>query len=88
MILVDDGLATGAPMHVATLDARAGGASRVVVAVPTAPVVARSEFAFLADEFVCPYTPSPFIAVGMSYRNFRQVDDEEVCAILARFSRY
>jgi len=88
VILVDDGLATGATMHVATLDARAAGASRVVVAVPTAPVVARSEFAFLADEFVCPYTPSPFIAVGMSYRSFGQVDDEEVCAILARFSRY
>jgi len=88
VILVDDGLATGATMHVATLDARAGGAGRTVVAVPTAPTVARSEFASLADEFVCPYTPAPFIAVGMSYRCFAQVDDEEVCDLLARFSRH
>lgn len=87
VILVDDGLATGATMHVATLDARAGGADRVVVAVPTAPVIARSEFTSLADEFACPHTPAPFVAVGMSYRHFEQVDDEEVCAILSRYSR-
>ena len=88
VILVDDGLATGATMHVATLEAHTAGAARVVVAVPTAPVIARFEFASLADEFVCPYTPTPFIAVGMSYRHFEQVGDEEVCAILARFSRH
>jgi predicted phosphoribosyltransferase len=85
VILVDDGLATGATMHVATLDARAGGARRVIVAVPTAPVDARSEFASLADEFVCPLTPRPFVAVGMWYRRFEQLSDDEVCAILARF---
>jgi predicted phosphoribosyltransferase len=85
VILVDDGLATGATMHVATLDAHAGGARRVVVAVPTAPATARSEFASLADEFVCPLTPRPFVAVGMWYRRFEQLSDDEVCAILARF---
>ncbi len=87
VILVDDGLATGATMHVAALDARAGGADRVVVAVPTAPARAGSEFASLADEFVCPHTPSPFVAVGMSYQRFDQLDDEEVRAVLARRRR-
>jgi len=85
VILVDDGLATGATMHVAVLDARAGNARRVVVAVPTAPMSAPSEFASLADEFVCPYLPEPFVAVGLSYRDFNQVSDEEVQEILARF---
>jgi putative phosphoribosyl transferase len=87
VILVDDGLATGATMHVAALDARAGGADRVVVAVPTAPVRAGCEFASLADEFVCPYTPSPFVAVGMSYQVFDQLDDDGVRAVLARWQR-
>ncbi len=85
VILVDDGMATGATMHVAVLDVRGAGARRVVVAVPTAPVTASSEFASLADEFVCPYTPSPFFAVGMSYRHFDQVEDDVVRATLARF---
>ena len=53
--------------------------------MPTAPVSARSEFASLADEFVCPYLPQPFVAVGLFYRHFNQVSDEEVQAILARF---
>ena len=87
VILVDDGMATGATMRVAALDARAGGANRVVVAVPTAPVSAQSEFASLADEFVCPHTPRPFVAVGMSYQQFDQLDDDEVRATLARWRR-
>ena len=85
VVLIDDGLATGATMRVAVLEVRAAGAARVVVAVPTAPVSARSEFASRADEFVCPYTPDPYLAVGMSYRVFNQVGDDEVRAVLARF---
>ena len=84
VLLVDDGIATGATMRVAALDARAGGASRVVVAVPTAPGVAASEFAVVADQFVCPHTPDPYVAVGLSYDDFHQVEDAEVMALLGR----
>ncbi len=83
VILVDDGIATGASMRAVALDARGAGARRVVVAVPTAPVVARDEFADVADEFVCSYAPTPFIAVGMSYAVFRQTTDDEVRALLS-----
>jgi predicted phosphoribosyltransferase len=82
VILVDDGVATGATMRAAALDVRAKGATKVVVAVPTAPAEAGEEFADVADEFVCAYTPKFFVAVGMSYANFNQVDDEEVCSLL------
>lgn len=88
VILVDDGLATGASMRVAIRQIDSTGARRVVVAVPTAPASAHGEFDSLADEFVCPYTPSPFLAVGMSYQRFDQVSDDVVCETLARFNRY
>jgi putative phosphoribosyl transferase len=83
VILVDDGIATGATMRVVAMDVRAGGADRVVVAVPTAPPEAAAELADVADDFVCPYQPTPFHAVGMSYRHFDQVSDSEVVALLA-----
>lgn len=83
VILVDDGIATGATMRVAALEVRDGGAERVVVAVPTAPTDAAAELADVADEFICPYQPEPFHAVGMSYRHFEQVSDAEVVALLA-----
>jgi putative phosphoribosyl transferase len=83
VILVDDGMATGASMRVAALDARAGGAAKVLVAVPTAPPSASSDLAGVADGFVCPHTPKPFVAVGMSYADFTQTKDEEVRALLS-----
>ncbi len=83
VILVDDGIATGATMQVAVLEARSHGAANVVVAVPTAPVTAAAQFAGIADEFICPYTPDPFVAVGWSYADFSQVCDDEVRALLA-----
>ena len=84
MILVDDGIATGATMHVAALDARSRRAGRkVVVAVPTAPRRRPdAEFAAIADEFVCPYTPPPFHGGGKVVPDFSQVDDDEVRALL------
>lgn len=85
VILVDDGLATGATMRVAVRDMRARGAAAVIVAVPTAPRRAEREFATVSDDFVCPHTPEPFGAVGMSYQRFPQVDDDELLAVLKRF---
>jgi predicted phosphoribosyltransferase len=84
VILVDDGIATGATMKVAVRAARSGGASRVVVAVPVAAPSSLQELDPVADEVVCLDAPESFYAVGQAYENFDQVTDEEVCAILDR----
>lgn len=83
VILVDDGLATGSSMSVAIHAVRAWSASRVLVAVPTAPADATDAMrAVGADEVIVVVMPSPFHAVGQSYSDFRQVSDEEVVAAL------
>jgi predicted phosphoribosyltransferase/erythromycin esterase-like protein len=82
VILVDDGLATGASMRAAVQALRQLGPARIVVAVPAAPESACREFAAMADEVVCATTPSPFFAVGASYWDFTQVTDEEVRDLL------
>ena len=87
VLLVDDGLATGASMRVAALTMRAAGAGRVVVAVPTGPASMSEDLCGPADDVVCVHTPRPFIAVGLSYRNFDQVSDAEVIAALAGGAR-
>jgi putative phosphoribosyl transferase len=82
VILVDDGVATGASMHVAVLEVRRSGAATVIIAVPTAAAAARAELSALVDGFVCPHNPKAFVAVGMSYSDFDQVDDDQVRALL------
>ena len=84
VILVDDGIATGATMKVAIRAARSGEASRVVVAVPVAAPSSIRELQSEADKVVCLNAPEYFYAVGQAYENFDQVTDEEVCAILDR----
>ena len=84
VILVDDGIATGATMKVAIRAARSGEASRVVVAVPVAAPSSIRELEAEADEVICLDAPEYFYAVGQAYENFEQVTDEEVCAILDR----
>jgi predicted phosphoribosyltransferase len=81
-ILVDDGLATGASMLGAIHALRKLKPARIVVAVPAAPQSTRQELDALADEVVCATTPSPFYAVGKSYRDFTQTTDEEVRNLL------
>ena len=83
VVLVDDGLATGATMRAAVEAVRAGGASRVVAAVGVAPWETRAEFARAGVELVVAATPRPFVAVGHWYRDFAPVADEEVRATLA-----
>lgn len=83
VILVDDGVATGASMRVAALALRDAGAAQLVIAVPTGPDTVASLFGDVADDVVCVHEPRPFIAVGMSYRDFDQVPDEAVTAALA-----
>ncbi|MDJ0339008.1 phosphoribosyltransferase family protein [Cryobacterium sp. PH31-O1] len=81
VIIVDDGIATGATARVACLVARRLGAGRVVVAVPVAPAGAALRLG--ADELVCVLEPPQFWAVGAHYRDFRATTDAEVVALLA-----
>jgi putative phosphoribosyl transferase len=83
VIVVDDGLATGATARAAVAVARAAGAARVVVAVPVAAPDSLRLLALEADEVVALATPSTFHAVGAWYDDFRQVDDDEVERLLA-----
>ena len=86
VLLVDDGIATGATMKVAIQAARAAGASRVVVAIPVAAPSSIRELQAEADEVVCLDAPEDFYAVGQAYQSFDQVSDEEVISILDRNS--
>ncbi|MGK2868438.1 MAG: phosphoribosyltransferase [Mycobacterium sp.] len=83
VVLVDDGIATGASMMAAIRAVRAVGAARVVVAVPVGSPTACHGIGRAADELVCLHTPPDFGAVGAAYADFTQTTDEEVCALLA-----
>ncbi len=82
-IAVDDGIATGGTAVAAVRWARAAGAREVVLAVPVAPRQAEATMRREADRFVTLSLPEPFFAVGQWYRDFDQVQDDEVVAILA-----
>jgi putative phosphoribosyl transferase len=84
VILVDDGLATGATMRAAVRAAREAGPARVVVAVPVAAASVCGDLATLADEVVCVQTPASFVAVGQWYDDFSQTTDDEVRQLLRR----
>jgi predicted phosphoribosyltransferase len=84
VILVDDGLATGASMQAAITALRRLQPARIVVAVPTAAPDTCEQMRAAADEVVCASTPEPFHAVGLWYEDFSQTSDEEVGALLAQ----
>lgn len=83
VILVDDGLATGATMRAAIAAVRADRPARVIVAVPVAPADALGAIVGIADEVVCLSVPDRFTAVGRHYASFPQLGDDEVRSILA-----
>ena len=83
VILVDDGIATGASIRAAIKAVAATDARSVVVAVPVAPVSWRSEMPASVDELIVVQTPEPFSAVGWWYRDFTQTTDGEVQELLA-----
>lgn len=83
VVLVDDGIATGASMLAAVRAVRAAGARSVVVAVPVGPRSACRQLAAEADDVVCATMPADFDAVGQVYADFHQVTDDEVRALLA-----
>ncbi|MET0600720.1 MAG: phosphoribosyltransferase family protein [Baekduia sp.] len=82
LVVVDDGLATGATMRVAVLALREGGAERVIAAAPVGSEEACELLEADADAVVCPLVPHRFKAVGAWYRQFKPVPDEDVGAIL------
>jgi putative phosphoribosyl transferase len=82
VILVDDGLATGSSMLAAVRAWRAFDPAQIVVAVPVAPEDTVAQLEREADRVVCVAMPRPFRGVGAWYRDFRQVEDDEVRALL------
>ena len=84
VILVDDGLATGATMHAAIAALRQLHPARIVVAVPTASPETYEEMRAEVDDVICAITPEAFQAVGRWYQDFAQTTDEEVQDLLTR----
>jgi putative phosphoribosyl transferase len=83
VVLVDDGLATGATMRAAVLAVRTAGPRRIVVAVPVGPPDTCAELATVADDVVCPMQPPDFMAVGQWYADFSTTTDDDVLQLLA-----
>ena len=84
VILVDDGLATGATMRAAVKALRQRGAAEIVMAVPVGPPDTCEELAQEADEAICLSTPPFFQAVGQYYEDFSQTSDDDVRELLTR----
>lgn len=86
-IIVDDGIATGASIRAALTGIRRRQPKKVVLAVPVAPASTVDSLGAEADEIICLETPEPFIAIGIHYRDFHQLTDHEVKALLAEADR-
>jgi predicted phosphoribosyltransferase len=82
VLVVDDGLATGATMAAAVASLKASGAAKVIVAVPVGASDTVARLRTTADAVICLEEPDPFHAVGAHYRSFPQVPDDEVMALL------
>lgn len=83
VILVDDGIATGATMRAAIDAVRAQQPTRIVVAVPIAPPDTVQMLKGMVDEVVCPEQPELFMSIGQWYQSFPQVTDQEVEQMLS-----
>jgi putative phosphoribosyl transferase len=84
VIVVDDGIATGATTRAALEAIRERKPKKLVLAVPVAPTSTLEELSELADEIVCLQSHEPFYAIGLYYEDFRQVSDDEVIDILSK----
>ncbi len=82
VILIDDGLATGASMRAAVQGVRAQNPARIVVAAPTGAPETCAQFEQIADQIVCDTMPEPFYGVGTWYEDFGQTSDAEVRELL------
>jgi predicted phosphoribosyltransferase len=88
VILVDDGLATGASMQAAILVVRQKHPARIVVAVPVGPPEVLLSVNAAADQVICLQSPEIFAAVGEFYQEFGQVTDDDVERLLKQHSRF
>jgi putative phosphoribosyl transferase len=88
VIVIDDGLATGATMRAAARALRSQHPKAVVVAVPVGATSTCEDFRSEADEVVCAFTPADFHAVGLWYEDFLQTSDSEVNALLDEASHW
>ena len=84
VIVIDDGLATGATMAAAASALRAQNPAKLIVAVPVSSPETCDAFRNLVDDIVCAVTPEPFYAVGLWYEDFSQTTDEQVRELLER----
>ncbi len=87
VIVVDDGLATGATLRATVRALKKRGVKKLVVAVPVGAAESCAKIAAEVDELVCPHKPEPFVAVGLHYEQFGQTSDEEVERILQEHRR-
>ena len=87
IILVDDGIATGATMRAAVMALRKHQPTSIIIAVPVAAREACEEMAKLVDKIICPLRPINFHAVGLWYENFSQTADSEVIELLEKSRR-
>lgn len=84
LILVDDGIATGATMSAAVAAVRSRQPEELIVAIPVAPPDSVARLRKQADQVIALITPEPFYAIGPWYRDFSQTEDDEVRELLAR----
>jgi putative phosphoribosyl transferase len=87
VVVVDDGLATGATMFAALAALRQQSVQRLVAAIPVAPATSLQQLSTRADEVVCLMTPESFQSVGEWYVDFSQTSDAQVCSLLAVANR-
>jgi putative phosphoribosyl transferase len=87
VILVDDGIATGATIIAAVDAIKKMLAKKIIIAVPVAPYTTIETLRKLADEIICPYTPDDFYAIGQFYDNFEEITDKMVLDILNDYAK-
>lgn len=88
IILVDDGIATGATIKASIKALKKLQPKKIIIAVPVAALSTINEIKLLVDEVICPITPVNFIAVGKWYHDFNQTEDKEVIDLLQLQSEY
>jgi len=87
VILVDDGIATGATMHAAVLATRALQPRRIIVAAPTSAIDSVERLEQVADRVIVLATPEPYFGVGAWYQDFPQLTDAQVTGCLERYAQ-
>ncbi len=85
VIVVDDGIATGATMQAAIISLRQAGAKKIISALPVGSSAACIELSTIADKVICLHQPEPFYGVGQWYQDFSQTSDSEVQDILKKY---